>query len=40
MSHNIKALKLGYPENMLLALLRAALHQRETETVYFQQACN
>ena len=38
MSHTVKALNLGCPENMLLALLRAALHQRETETVYFQQA--
>lgn len=38
MSHTIKALNLGCPENMLLALLRASLHQRETETVYFQQA--
>lgn len=38
MSHTIKALNLGYPENMLLALLRASLHQQDVETVYFQQA--
>ena len=34
----MKVLNLGHPEQMLLALLRAALHQREVEIVYFQQA--
>ena len=32
----MKVLKLEYPEEMLLALLRAALHQREVETIHFQ----
>ena len=31
-------LKLRLPEEMLLALLRAAIHQREVEIAYFQQA--
>lgn len=34
----MKKIGLKRPEEMLLALLRAALHQREVETVYFQQA--
>ena len=34
----MKTLNLGYPEKMLLALLRASLHQCEVETVYFQDA--
>ena len=38
MSHNIKALNLGNPEKMLLALLRASLHHQDVETDYFQQA--
>ena len=38
MAHTVKALNLGNPEKMLLALLRASLHQQNIETVYFQQA--
>ena len=34
----MKKIGLKRPEEMLLTLLRAALHQREVETVYFQQA--
>ena len=33
----MKVLNLEHPEQMLLALLRAALHQKEVEIVYFQQ---
>ena len=33
----MKIMKLERPEEMLLALLRAALHQREVEVAYFQQ---
>ena len=33
----MKVLKLERPEEMLLALLRAVLHQREVEVTYFQQ---
>lgn len=38
MSNTIKALNIGNPEKMLLALLRASLHQQEVEIVHFQQA--
>lgn len=38
MSNTIKALNIGSPEKMLLALLRASLHQQEVEIVHFQQA--
>ena len=34
----MKDLRLGKPEKMLFALLRAALHKREVETAYFQQS--
>ena len=34
----MQTLKLRNPEKMLFALLRAALHQREVEETYFQQA--
>ena len=34
----MKVLNLGYPEQMLMALLRSVLHQREVETACFQQA--
>jgi hypothetical protein len=34
----MKKIELKRSEEMLLALLRAALHQRDAETVYFQQA--
>lgn len=37
-TNRTKALNLGYSEKMLLALLRASLHQQEVETVYFQHA--
>ena len=36
--NRMKVLDLEHSEKMLLALLRASLHQQEVETVYFQQA--
>ena len=40
MDRDMKKWKLERPEVMLLALLRAALHQREVEVAYFQQVAD